>query len=84
MAHSPETKARALAMLLTGDAPEFVSQQTGVPYSSVKRWQGEAFDGLAAAIGPLDLQFFDFSQRNGHKKKRGRRATKAGHEESVL
>jgi hypothetical protein len=78
MAHSPETKARALAMLLTGDAPQYVAEQTGVPYATVKRWQGEAFDSLAAAIGPLSLGLFDFSQQNGHKKKTGRRATKAG------
>jgi len=57
-------------MLLTGDAPEYVSQQTGVAYATIKRWQDEAFDGLAAAIGPLDLGLFDFSQQNGHKKKR--------------
>lgn len=64
-----------MALLLTGDAPEYVSQQTGVPYATIKRWQGEAFDGLVAAIGPFDLGLFDFSQQNGHKKKSTKRGT---------
>lgn len=73
MAHSPQTKAQAMAMLLTGDSPKYVAGQLGLPYATIKRWQGAAFDGLAAAIGPIDLGLFDFSPQNGHKKKRAKK-----------
>ena len=41
MAHSDETKANALVMLLTGDSPYYVSKQTGVPLTTVKRWRNK-------------------------------------------
>ena len=41
MAHSDETKANALVMLLTGDSPYYVAKQTGVPLTTVKRWRNK-------------------------------------------
>lgn len=55
MAHNPETKARALAMLLTGDTPQFVAEQTGVPLTTVKRWQKrEAGPMLGTLLTPAE------------------------------
>src|SRR3954452_7154070 len=42
MAHSPQIKGAALARLVTGETPGAVARATGVPYATVKRWQGEA------------------------------------------
>jgi hypothetical protein len=39
MAHSPHVKANALAMLMLGDSPRYVAEQTGVPLTTVKRWR---------------------------------------------
>jgi hypothetical protein len=39
MAHSPHVKANALVMLMLGDSPRYVAQQTGVPLTTVKRWR---------------------------------------------
>lgn len=48
MAHAAQVKRAALALLLAGDSPRTVARARGLPYSTVKRWQGEAF---AAAGG---------------------------------
>jgi hypothetical protein len=42
MAHAAQVKGAALARLLTGETPGMVSRATGIPYATVKRWQGEA------------------------------------------
>ena len=77
MAHDIHKKAEALALLMLGNAPQYVVEQTGVPYATIKRWQGEAFDQLAAAIGPIELGLFDFSPEMDTKRnatpKRGNR-----------
>lgn len=79
MAHDPETKARALAMLMAGDAPQYVAEILGVPYTTTKRWQGQAFDRLAEAIGPIDLGLFDFSPKMDTKRKAvGKKSDKTG------
>jgi len=70
MAHDIHKKAEAMALLMLGNAPQYVVEQTGVPYVTIKRWQGEAFDQLAAAIGPIELGLFDFSPEMDTKKKR--------------
>jgi hypothetical protein len=69
MAHSAETKAQAMALLMLGNAPRYVVEQTGVPYATVKRWQGQAFADLRSIIGPIDLKHFTFPQRMDTKKK---------------
>jgi hypothetical protein len=69
MAHNIHTKAQAMALLALGNAPQHVADQLGLPYTTVKRWQGETFATLRQIIGPIDLKVFDFSQQNGHKKK---------------
>lgn len=51
MAHTPEIKARAVAMLLTGDTAYYVSKQTGVPLTTVKRWRSEWFAEMRVIIG---------------------------------
>ncbi len=74
MAHDAHTKARALAMLMMGDAPQYVADQCGVPYTTCKRWQGEAFDLFKDLIGgPLDLRAVGIGQGSAKmdtKKKR--------------
>lgn len=52
MAHSEQIKARALAMLLTGDSPRYVAAQLSLPRSTVRRWQREAYVLLREALGP--------------------------------
>src|SRR3954454_17107666 len=42
MAHAATIKGAALARLVTGETPGAVSRSTGIPYATVKRWQGEA------------------------------------------
>ena len=69
MAHDERTKAQAMALLMLGNAPRYVVKQTGVPYTTIKRWQGESFKLLRDLVGPVDLGGFDFSNQNGHKKK---------------
>src|SRR4051794_28915437 len=43
MAHPAQVKGAALARLVTGETPGAVSRGMGIPYATVKRWQGEAF-----------------------------------------
>jgi hypothetical protein len=54
MAHAPATKAKAMAMLLTGDAPAHVARELGIPLGTCKRWQKEASGHLQGVIGPED------------------------------
>jgi hypothetical protein len=42
MAHPARVKGAALARLVTGETPGMVSRGRGIPYATVKRWQGEA------------------------------------------
>src|SRR3712207_5012222 len=42
MTHPASTKGAALARLVTGETPGAVSRALGIPYSTAKRWQGEA------------------------------------------
>src|SRR3954451_15404573 len=42
MTHPANVKGAALARLMTGETPGAVSRSTGLPYATVKRWQGEA------------------------------------------
>jgi hypothetical protein len=42
MTHPASVKGAALARLVTGETPGAVSRATGLPYATVKRWQGEA------------------------------------------
>lgn len=58
MAHEAHVKAQALAMLMLGDAPQYVAAQLGLPYTTCKRWQGEAFALLRRELGALDLGAF--------------------------
>ena len=53
MAHSEQTKARAMALLLEGHAPGYVVTRIGVPYATVKRWQQEAFSDILASSPAL-------------------------------
>lgn len=48
MAHAATVKRAALARLLAGESPKTVARALSLPYSTVKRWQGE---GFAAAGG---------------------------------
>jgi hypothetical protein len=48
MAHAPQVKRAALGRLLAGESPKTVARTLGLPYSTVKRWQGA---GFAAAGG---------------------------------
>lgn len=77
MAHSPHTKAHALALLILGNTPRYVSAQLGIPRTTVRRWQpeaqacsrdlfGNALAGALSAIGS-GVPGFDFRQ-NGPKK----------------
>jgi len=52
MTHSPNTKAQALAMLMLGDSPRYVAQQTGVPLTTVKRWRNHDMKELLREIFP--------------------------------
>ncbi len=52
MAHSARTKAAALALLLTGNTPRFVAEQTGVPLTTVKRWRNRDMKQLLREIFP--------------------------------
>jgi len=60
MAHSEQTKAAALVLLMTGDSPRYVAKQTGVPLTTVKRWRNvdmrrwfrEIFGGGSIQNGP--------------------------------
>jgi hypothetical protein len=51
MAHREQTKAQALAMLMTGDTPGYVAAQLGVPLTTVKRWRKETRALLRDALG---------------------------------
>jgi hypothetical protein len=42
MTHPASVKGAVLARLVTGETPGAVSRATGIPYATVKRWQGEA------------------------------------------
>jgi len=51
--HSPHTKAKALAMLMLGDSPRYVAQQTGVPLTTVERWRNkDVREWLREIFGP--------------------------------
>jgi transposase-like protein len=65
MAHNPHTKAQAMALLMLGNTPRYVSAQLGVPRTTVRRWRvearawarelfGDALAGALAAIGDSD------------------------------
>jgi len=51
-----------MAMLLTGDTPRYVAQQTGIDRRTLRRWRAAAFDqvrgffGGGAAGGPVDFR----------------------------
>src|SRR4051794_18150969 len=42
MTYPASVKGAALARLVTGETPGAVSRALGIPYSTAKRWQGEA------------------------------------------
>jgi hypothetical protein len=74
MAHSEDTKARAMASLMLGNTTRYVAAQTGIPRRTLRRWQIEAHQllrevlgdplvGMLAAIGGPVLQ------QNGPKKR---------------
>lgn len=66
MSHSPQTKAAALAMLLTGNSTRYVSEHTGVPLTTVKRWRSqEALPLLREIFAGTSLQRLF---KNGPKK----------------
>jgi transposase-like protein len=68
MAHSPQVKANALVMLMLGDSPRYVAEQTGVPLTTVKRWRNVDMKKLLREIfGPN----FNRSIRMALKKKMG-------------
>jgi hypothetical protein len=56
MAYPARVKGAALARLVTGETPGAVSRGMGLPYATVKRWQGEALGRFG---------------KNGHQKKDG-------------
>lgn len=84
MAHSEKTKARALALLMMGNTPRYVAEQTGVPLTTIRRWRPEARALWADVLTPADRAqirdalagiravFPGLLQQNGPKKKRGR------------
>jgi hypothetical protein len=57
MAHAAQVKGAALARLLTGETPGAVSRGMGLPYSTAKRWQGEALcrNGHQKRKGEADI-----------------------------
>jgi hypothetical protein len=55
IAHSPQKKAQALAMLMTGDTPNCVAKQLGIPLTACKRWNKEATQMLCAALPDIDF-----------------------------
>jgi hypothetical protein len=50
MAHAPEVKARALALLMLGNNVTYVAHTTGVPKQTVSRWKPEAYRLLRASL----------------------------------
>ena len=75
MAHPLAIKAMAMAMLATGESPSRVTEMTGIPRRTVRRWQDETFVLLRAELRKtvrgrelLTLaQSFRFA-KNGRKK----------------
>lgn len=54
MAHSPHTKARAMAALLLGDTPRHVAKEMGIPLTTVRRWRPEACALLREVLPDFD------------------------------
>lgn len=81
MAHRPEVKAYALALLLTGNSVGYTAQATGVPKQTVSRWNklaGRILNAaLRARLHPDDYDFLcrwgrelRLLRQNGTKKRR--------------
>jgi|GEM_PF-2938254 len=75
--HTAETKARALALLLTGDSPRYVAQQTGIDARTVRRWRDAELPRLLRGLR-VNTAPFSFARKPviGHAapKKTRRRA----------
>lgn len=55
IAHSRQTKARVMALLMAGESVNAVARITGVPRTTVRRWRPEAHAMLqAAALTQMD------------------------------
>ncbi len=63
MTYPAETKAQAMAMLLTGDTPRYVAQQTGIDRRTLRRWRDAAFGQVRGSFGGgAGAGLFDFRQ----------------------
>jgi hypothetical protein len=67
MAHTGETKARALALLTLGNTPRYVARETGVPLTTMRRWRPEAMALWSDIPGIADLRrdFAEIAQQIG-------------------
>jgi hypothetical protein len=79
MAHDEHVKARAMALLMTGDPPRHVAKAMGIPRTTIRRWQKEAFAFLRAELPDLCHELHEVGravagvfpgllQQNGPKK----------------
>jgi len=50
MAHPPEVKAQALALLLTGERVMVVSRKVGIPKQTISRWRRDSDSILRQAM----------------------------------
>jgi hypothetical protein len=52
MAHSEQTKAQALCLLMLGNTPRYVAAQMGIPLTTCRRWRKEAPAAWDELLGP--------------------------------
>jgi len=62
MTYDPPRKAQALALLLTGDTPRYVAKATGVPRTTLRRWQANELRDLRRTLLPLRIPGWDFGR----------------------
>lgn len=55
MSHPIKVKAEALALLMVGNSDRYVSQETGVPLTTIKRWRKNDMRQLMREIFPPDF-----------------------------
>jgi len=63
--YGAQTKARAMAMLLTGDTTRYVEQQTGIPRTTLRRWERTLWPKVRETL-VIDAPPFNF-----HPRRRG-------------
>ena len=71
MAHKASIKAYAIALLMTGDSPRFVSHETSVPLTTIKRWRNHDMKQLLRWVFPHGVA-------TGLQRGRGKMAPKKG------